>query len=108
MVGSSSAARIRFASGPRMFVEGTSEYIHPASTRAKASVPCNVNTLSRSPVGRKNHAELMSAPLTATVIGASYGGWKNSLHLVTDGLLSPCPAVLCHLRDGVNTAIPPT
>jgi hypothetical protein len=55
-------------------VEGTSEYIHAARIRAKANVPWRVNSLSRNPMGRKNHAELMRAPFTATVIGVSYGG----------------------------------
>src|ERR1039458_4119560 len=72
--GSSKADTTRLASGPRTFVEGTSEYIHAARISAKASVPCTVNSLSLSSVGRKNHAELIRAPLTATVTGVSYGG----------------------------------
>ena len=61
-------------SGPRMLVAGTSEYIHAARTRANASVPCRVNTLSLMPAGRNTHAELMSAPFTATVMRLSHGG----------------------------------
>ena len=61
------AATTRSASGPRTLVEGTSEYIHAASTRANARVPCTVKSLSRSTAGRKNQAELIRAPLTATV-----------------------------------------
>ena len=46
-----------------MLVAGTSEYIHAASTRAKASVPCSVKTLSLIPAGRKTHAELIERPV---------------------------------------------
>ena len=71
ITGSSIAAMTLRASGPSTLVAGTSEYIQAASTSAKASGPCNVNTSSRNARGRKNQAEVMRAPLTATVITPS-------------------------------------
>src|SRR5664279_4679311 len=72
--GSSIAAVTRRESGPSRLVAGTSEYIHAARTRAKANVPCSVNTLSFSSAGSRNQDELIRAPLTATVTRRSKGG----------------------------------
>src|ERR1022692_1882753 len=69
--GSSIAAMTRYRSGPSTLVAGTSEYVHAARTSANASEPCRVNTLSFRLLGRKDHAELMRAPLAATVMRVS-------------------------------------
>src|ERR1022692_2580419 len=74
MTGSSIAAVTRCGSEPSTLVAGTSEYIHVARTRANASEPCRVNTSPFSPFGRKNHAELISAALAATVMTVYYRG----------------------------------
>ena len=58
----------RCRSGASTLVAGTSEYIHAARTSANASVPCNVNSSPFRPLGRKNQAKLMKAPLAATVL----------------------------------------
>ena len=69
--GSPRARRTLTASGPSTFVAGTSEYIHEASTPAKTSEPWREKTSSLSDGGRKNQAELIRAPLTATTTGIS-------------------------------------
>ena len=69
------AANVRTVSQASTLVAGTSEYIQLDSTKAKARLPWSSNSWSRSDVGRKNHAELIRAALTATVSRVSKGGW---------------------------------
>src|SRR5215471_18955167 len=78
MAGSSNAARTRRRSGASVFVAGTSEYIHPASTMAKASGPCSVNNQSNHFVGSRNQAAAMSDSLALT--GHERRGLASSRH----------------------------
>ena len=57
---------------------GTSAYIHPASTMAKAAGPCRVKSQSCHLVGNRNQAAAMRAALKATTVGTVHGERKAS------------------------------
>ena len=69
--GSPSAASAHARSGASTLVDGTSEYIQPARTMAKATGPCSVNSQFCQLSGSRNQHPAISSPLTATTTGIS-------------------------------------